>query len=576
LVFVTFAALNPQKIYLMKSLKPIFRFLFKLLAWTSAIVFILFLLFLWRIQVPLPEVNSNLKPTDLKREQTGPNSYKVGNNWLRKNNQGIWEMYIEGNDYERGLAYGVLAKELMEQQEDFFVSQINEIIPGKVYLQFIKMFVAWFNKDIYKYIPAENLREIYGVSRSFSDKYDYIGPKYYRILNYHAAHDIGHALTDFQLVGCTSFAVNHSLSADSTLLIGRNFDFYMGDDFARNKLLLFVKPDSGYAFASYSWAGLTGVVSGINEKGLTITINAAKSDIPFAAKDPISLLAREILQHAQTIDEAVAIAAKRQTFVSESLLIGSAKDHTAALIEKTPSRMDVFHPNDSLLVCSNHYQGSELKDDEHNIQNIKMSDSKFRFDRITQLLKEAYPLTVQKAVTVLRNKEGFNNNPIGYGNPKAINQLIAHHSIVFKPQSLDFWVSTMPYQEGEYVHYNLRQVLMHQLSDSDSLNIAASSFVQSDDLKKFEAFKKVKQAIYRHKTFGVPLQLSESDIQQYIQNNPMSYVTYMSLGDYFMQSKNYVRAKTFYEEALKHQVASEAETEKIKQAIAECLKKSNT
>ncbi len=576
MVFVTFAALNPQKIYLMKSLKPIFRFLFKLLAWTSAIVFILFLLFLWRIQVPLPEVNSNLKPTDLKREQTGPNSYKVGNNWLRKNNQGIWEMYIEGNDYERGLAYGVLAKELMEQQEDFFVSQINEIIPGKVYLQFIKMFVAWFNKDIYKYIPAENLREIYGVSRSFSDKYDYIGPKYYRILNYHAAHDIGHALTDFQLVGCTSFAVNHSLSADSTLLIGRNFDFYMGDDFARNKLLLFVKPDSGYAFASYSWAGLTGVVSGINEKGLTITINAAKSDIPFAAKDPISLLAREILQHAQTIDEAVAIAAKRQTFVSESLLIGSAKDHTAALIEKTPSRMDVFHPNDSLLVCSNHYQGSELKDDEHNIQNIKMSDSKFRFDRITQLLKEAYPLTVQKAVTVLRNKEGFNNNPIGYGNPKAINQLIAHHSIVFKPQSLDFWVSTMPYQEGEYVHYNLRQVLMHQLSDSDSLNIAASSFVQSDDLKKFEAFKKVKQAIYRHKTFGVPLQLSESDIQQYIQNNPMSYVTYMSLGDYFMQSKNYVRAKTFYEEALKHQVASEAETEKIKQAIAECLKKSNT
>ncbi len=205
-----------------------------------------------------------------------------------------------------------------------------------------------------------------------------------------------------------------------------------------------------------------------------------------------------------------------------------------------------------------------------------MSDSKFRFDRITQLLKEAYPLTVQKAVAVLRNKEGLNNNPIGYGNPKAINQLIAHHSIVFKPQSLDFWVSTMPYQEGEYVHYNLRQVLMHQISDSDSLNIAASSFVQSDDLKKFEAFKKVKQAMYRHKTFGVPFQLSESDIQQYIHNNPMSYVTYMSLGDYFLQSKNYVRAKTFYEEALKREVASEAETEKIKQAIAECSKKSNT
>lgn len=557
----------------MPSFKGSLRFIFKFLLWTAGILIILFLLFLWRIQIPEPVISSKLKPNDLHRIQTGADSYRIGNNWLRKNQQGIWEMYIEGNDYERGVVYGVLAKELIEKQEEYFVDQINEIIPNKFFLQFIKMFVAWFNRDIYKFIPAENLREIYGISLSFSDKYDYIGPKYYRILNYHAAHDIGHALTDFQLVGCTSFAANDSFTQDHQLLIGRNFDFYMGDDFARNKLLLFVKPDSGFAFVSYSWAGLTGVVSGMNEKGLTVTINAAKSDIPTTAKDPISLLAREILQHASNINQAIAIAEKRETFVSESLLIGSAQDSTAALIEKTPTRMDVYHSAGELLVCSNHYQGAELKNDPHNISNIELSDSKFRFDRITELLHENYPLSPTKAAAVLRNKTGMGNKEIGYGNPKAIDQLIAHHSILFKPQSSDFWVSTMPYQEGMYLHYNLADVFKGNIRNTDSLNIPADDFVNSADLKKFEAFKEVKQRIYRHNTFGVSLKLSSAEIKEYIKNNPMSYVTYMSLGDYFYHEKNYTMAEVYYQEALTKEIASKAEEEKIKQAITTCQQK---
>lgn len=557
----------------MPSFKGSLRFIFKFLLWTVGILIILFLLFLWRIQIPEPVISSKLKPNDLHRIQTGADSYRIGNNWLRKNQQGIWEMYIEGNDYERGVVYGVLAKELIEKQEEYFVDQINEIIPNKFFLQFIKMFVAWFNRDIYKFIPAENLREIYGISLSFSDKYDYIGPKYYRILNYHAAHDIGHALTDFQLVGCTSFAANDSFTQDHQLLIGRNFDFYMGDDFARNKLLLFVKPDSGFAFVSYSWAGLTGVVSGMNEKGLTVTINAAKSDIPTTAKDPISLLAREILQHASNINQAIAIAEKRETFVSESLLIGSAQDSTAALIEKTPTRMDVYHSSGELLVCSNHYQGAELKNDPHNISNIELSDSKFRFDRITELLHENYPLSPTKAAAVLRNKTGMGNKEIGYGNPKAIDQLIAHHSILFKPQSSDFWVSTMPYQEGMYLHYNLADVFKGNIRNTDSLNIPADDFVNSADLKKFEAFKEVKQRIYRHNTFGVSLKLSSAEIKEYIKNNPMSYVTYMSLGDYFYHEKNYTMAEVYYQEALTKEIASKAEEEKIKQAITTCQQK---
>ena len=67
--------------------------------------------------------------------------------------------------------------------------------------------------------------------------------------------------------------------------------------------------------------------------------------------------------------------------------------------------------------------------------------------------------TVEKTVNILRDrKDGLHNADIGMGNEKAINQLIAHHSIVFEPEKLIVWVCTSPWQLGEYVAYDLKKV----------------------------------------------------------------------------------------------------------------------
>lgn len=535
---------------------------------------LLFGLFVWRITVPAPEINSHKTVQDYKRIQIAPNYYQVDNCWLKKNKYGIWEMYLEGAPYERGLIYGILAKELMEKQEVHFVNQIKEMIPNAFFLQILKGFVGWFNKDIYKYIPLENQQEIYGVSQSFSDQFNYIGPKYYRILNYHAAHDIGHALTDLNMVGCTSFAVSNSLSKDSTLLIARNFDFYMGDAFAEDKLIAFINPDKGYKFASYSWAGLTGVVSGMNEKGITVTLNASKSDIPYSAKEPISILAREILQYASTIDEANVIAKRSETFVSESLLIGSAKDNKAVIIEKSPQKMDIYSSGKDYLVCANHYQGSAFVKDSVNINNIKDTDSRYRFDRMNELMRQSYPMDVKKAAAILRNKNGLKDQFIGYGNSKSLNQLIAHHGILFKPSEHKMWISTPPYQLGTFICYDLNDVFSHKQSfgSIDSLAIQKDPFVNSADYRKYEAFKITKQRINKYVMLGIPYALSLKAEKDFIANNPESYVTYLSLGNYYEKSKNYNKAALYYEESLKHEVSSENE----KKAILTKLEESQT
>ena len=530
--------------------------------------------FLWRIRIPTPKIESTKTVDSYKRVQLGKDHYRVENCWLKKNQYGIWEMYLEGTPYERGLIYGILAKELMEKQEVHFVGQINEMIPNAFFLHILRGFVGWFNRDIYKYIPEENLQEIYGASQSFSDQFNYIGPKYYRILNYHAAHDIGHALTDLNMVGCTSFAVHNGLSKDSTLLIGRNFDFYMGDAFAEDKLIVFMNPDKGYKFASYAWAGLTGVVSGMNEKGITVTLNASKSDIPYAAKEPISLLAREILQYAANIDEARAIAAKSETFVSESLLIGSAKDNNAAIIEKSPAKMDLYQSGQDYLVCANHYQSNAFIKDSVNVKNVRDTDSKYRFDRMKQLMNKSYPLDVKKAAKILRNKNGLNDKFIGYGNAKSLNQLIAHHGILFKPAESKLWISTPPYQLGAFICYDLKNVFNNTQSFHaiDSLAISSDTFLQTADYRKYEAYKVTKQRINKFVMLGTPYELTFEGEKEFVDNNPESYITYMTLGNYFEKLKDYKRAISYYQQSLKHDVASGNEKALILAKIESCKK----
>jgi isopenicillin-N N-acyltransferase-like protein len=183
---------------------------------------LLFLIyFAWAV-IKFPPKIADRSAEKLLRTEVSKNFYTIGNNWLKKNENGNWELYVEGDDFERGVIYGKLTKELAEKQEIAFISQIQQLVPSRSYLNFLKYFVAYFNRNLDGYVTDEYKREIYGVSLSASDLFDDIGPKYMRMLNYHAAHDIGHALQDKNMtVGCTAFSTWNNKSADGKLLIGR-------------------------------------------------------------------------------------------------------------------------------------------------------------------------------------------------------------------------------------------------------------------------------------------------------------------------------------------------------------------
>ena len=463
-------------------------------------------------QVPVVQVNDSLR--------------RWGSSSLRIDPDGLYEMRVCGGPFERGEAIGKLGEDLLYQQEKAFADKLFEMVPSSRYRAFLHYFITIFNRRMGASVPLEYRQEIKAMSASCTHEFDEFGSPYERQMQYHSAHDIGHVMQDYMLVGCTSFAVWGRESADSSLLMARNFDFYMGEEFAKNKLVLFEKPDSGYAYVSVTWPGMLGVVSGMNTQGLAVTINASKLEVPSSSATPISILVKSILQYASNIEEAETIAASFKTFVCESILVGSANDGRAVIIEKTPSAMGVYSPEGDYassrmtaassanmvsqlggavesvrqgvasssaadgashgcgsgtgrladfssgnsaassggasavtrIICTNHYQSDRFRDDPVNVENIRVSDSGYRYRRVQQLLDSLGSIDYLKAAAVLRDIRGVDGEDVGYCNDLSINQMLAMHSVIFKPAEKKIWVSTSPWQFGKFVCFDLDEV----------------------------------------------------------------------------------------------------------------------
>jgi len=379
------------------------------------------------------------------------------------------------------------------------------------------------------------------------------------------------------LVACTALGTWENSTSDSTMYIGRNFDFYVGDDFAKNKIIAFVNPKKGYPFMSVTWGGMIGVLSGMNLQGLTITLNADKSGMPSGTGTPVSIIAREILQYASTIDEAFAIAKKHKSFVSESFMIGSANDKKIAIIEKTPETTQLFYSNDSKIICANHFQSDSLNHTLLNIEDMKDSTSVYRQNRVQELLNAIPKMNEKEMARILRDQSGLKNQSIGMGNPKAINQLIAHHSIIFNPYKKLVWISTNPYQLGEYQAYNLDKIFknpqnINEISDK-SLTIPIDSFLLSKSYADFVFYKKtaveISKGIKNDKNFN----LTSQQIEDFIASNSKYYNVYLLIGEYFQQKENYKQAIKYYQQGLKRELPSVADRENIIKKISVCNEK---
>ena len=266
--------------------------------------------------------------------------------------------------------------------------------------------------------------------------------------------------------------------------------------------------------------------------------------------------------------------------VSESILIGSAADGKAVIIEKSPKKQGLFVSGENQLVCSNHFQSEAFKKDKKNEEHIEKWHSQYRYERMNQLLDSVDKIDYLDVASILRNKEGFEGKMIGYGNEKAINQMMAHHGIIFKPEDLLVWVSANPCQMGEFVCYDLNKVFKEYggLQSDKSIDVVSKTipedpFIRTKEFQNYLTFRKLEETVDNKSNELATDTLSTQLIQEFLESNPDYYLNNYKLAKYYQLKEKYYEAILQYEIALSKEVTTVYEVEDINERLKKCRKK---
>jgi tetratricopeptide (TPR) repeat protein len=322
-----------------------------------------------------------------------------------------------------------------------------------------------------------------------------------------------------------------------------------------------------------TWPAFIGCTSGMNDAGLTVTINSDESSMPSSSATPISLVAREILQYATNIQEAYAIAARRKIFVSESFLIGSAKDHRAVIIEKTPDRLALYDPGQDQVLSTNHYLSDSFRNDEVNVRCARTTSSGYRYEHLAELMDAERSMDPVACARILRDQRGKGGKDIGMCNEKAVNQMIAHHSVIFQPERRRFWISTQPFMLGRYICYDLDSVFAeaghfthsHEIYNK-AQTIAPDTFLNTTGWSNFCIYKKHEESIIKSLNDKSKTEPAH-DWDTMIRSNPEYWYPYYLVGRYYQDRQMDDKALKYYHQALSKEINDSIDIYQIKALI---------
>lgn len=175
---------------------------------------------------------------------------------------------------------------------------------------------------------------------------------------------VGNCLLELRrLGGCATLYVDPKQSETKGPLLGRNFDLEPFGILQKYSLVAVVRPKGKRAFAAIGYPGLVGVVSGINDAGLTV----ATLDV-YVTKDgatlfeprgtPLIFCYRRILEECATVDEAAKLMRSMKATTCMNLAVCDQKE--GAILEITPKQVVVRRADKGVLPCTNHFNTPEL------------------------------------------------------------------------------------------------------------------------------------------------------------------------------------------------------------------------
>lgn len=163
--------------------------------------------------------------------------------------------------------------------------------------------------------------------------------------------------------GCSTQVISKQRSKTGGVLFGRNFDFPPMGVLDKFGVVTIYRPKGKRAFVSVGFPGLLGVISGMNDAGVTVAtldVYRTKDGSPMfdIAGTPMMFTFRRILEECGSVAEAEKLLRKAKHTTWMNLTVCDKK--TSRVFEMTPKSVVARKPIDGLLTCTNHFRSEEL------------------------------------------------------------------------------------------------------------------------------------------------------------------------------------------------------------------------
>lgn len=359
---------------------------------------------------------------------------------------------LTGTPQDLGASHGRLLGSAITAPADALTATIDYTVPREGLIERLTYDVRlrWRHRFLDDGIPGHQLVELAhllaGARRS-----DGAAPAYEAFVRQHTALDVGvpapwSSGADFRAVTRALSLVTplRSTSGDR-MLVARTFALPGaadgGDAAAAHITVSFVKPRGVIPFASVGWPGLVGVVSGINAEGIAVMVHPVRTSERQLKRpaQPVTLLARDVLENAHDLDGAIGILQHASPLGSAAFVVVDGNSRQWAVVERTPSRFGVRRNQPA--VVTDLFTSEAFDDDPENDRAARTRPSAMRAARVRRLLGQARPAEPADLAAILRDRRGPSGTPLPLGHRGAVRDVSGVHAALFDASAMVLWVA---------------------------------------------------------------------------------------------------------------------------------------
>ena len=202
-----------------------------------------------------------------------------------------------------------------------------------------------------------------------------------------------------------------------------------------------VHPDGRIAWAAVGWAGELGVVTGVNADGIAVAVEPARTaDVrPTRSARPVALLARAVLEQADTLDAAIKLVEGTPTLGAAVFVLVDGASGKWVIVERTPGKAIVERAPKQPAI-GDVLTTNALAQDPDNDRARRLLASGTRVDRAARLVRAPLP-DVAAVAALLRDTRGVDDSARPPGHRGVIDDGRSAHVAIIDPATLELWVA---------------------------------------------------------------------------------------------------------------------------------------